>query len=91
LTFRYKKVAILNIFEIIGWIGSALFIISYFLLSINKLDASSAIYQLMNVLGGLCLVISAYSTKDRPNLFTNLAWMLIGIYAILTMIRRKKS
>ncbi|MDY7395146.1 hypothetical protein UMM65_07820 [Aureibaculum sp. 2210JD6-5] len=79
----------MNIFEIIGWIGSALFIISYFLLSIKKLKADKISYQLMNVLGGLCLVISAYSTKDRPNLFTNLVWMFIGVFAIVQIVRSR--
>ncbi|MCM4150889.1 hypothetical protein DHD05_04725 [Arenibacter sp. N53] len=81
----------MNIFEIIGWTGSALFIISYFLLSINRLNANSAIYQLMNVAGGLCLVICAYDTQDRPNLFTNLIWMFIGVYATIKIINRKKG
>ncbi|WP_425489143.1 CBU_0592 family membrane protein [Arenibacter arenosicollis] len=81
----------MNIFEIIGWTGSALFIISYFLLSTNRLNAQSILYQLMNVAGGLCLVICAFDTKDRPNLFTNLIWMFIGIYATIKIIKRKKG
>lgn len=78
-------------FEIIGWIGSALFIVSYFLLSIDKLKADRIPYQLMNVLGGLCLVISAYDSEDRPNMFTNLVWMFIGLYAIVVIVRLKKN
>ncbi len=81
----------MSIFEIIGWTGSALFIISYFLLSINRLHARSILYQLMNVAGGLCLVICAYDTQDRPNLFTNLIWMFIGVYAIVKIQKRKSG
>lgn len=77
----------MSIFEIIGWIGSAFFIISYFLLSIDVLKANKIPYQLMNVMGGLCLVVSAYSTKDRPNLFTNLVWIGIGIFAVVQIVR----
>ncbi|WP_088354238.1 CBU_0592 family membrane protein [Polaribacter haliotis] len=80
----------MNIFEIIGWIGSALFIVSYFLLSINKLKADNIPYQLMNILGGLCLVVSAYSTKDRPNLFTNVVWMFIGLFAVIQILKKKE-
>jgi lipid-A-disaccharide synthase-like uncharacterized protein len=81
----------MTISEIIGWIGSALFIIPYFLLSINKLDAKKMPYQLMNILGGLCLVVISYDTNDKPNLFTNLIWIVIGFYAIVMMARRKKK
>lgn len=81
----------MNLFEIIGWTGSALFIISYFLLSIDRLNARSMVYQLMNVTGGLCLVICAFDTKDRPNLFTNLIWMFIGVYAIVKILKKKRA
>ena len=81
----------MNVFEIIGWIGSTLFVSSYFLLSINRLNARSVIYQLMNVVGGLCLIICAYDNKDRPNLFTNLVWMLIGAYATIRILRSRKG
>lgn len=81
----------MSIYEIIGWIGASSYIIAYFLLSINKLKGDSVVYQLMNVIGGLCLVISAYSTKDKPNLFTNLVWMFIGIFAIISIIKKRKK
>ncbi|MFV8347303.1 CBU_0592 family membrane protein [Flavobacterium sp. ZB4P13] len=77
--------------EIIGWIGAALFITSYFLLSIDKLDAKKIPYQLMNILGGLCLVIISYDTDDMPNLFTNLIWIFIGFYALVMIVRRQKN
>ena len=79
----------MTIFECIGWVGSVLFIVSYFLLSIKKLNANKVPYQLMNVLGGLCLVVSAYSTQDRPNMFTNFVWIIIGLYAIFSIVRGK--
>lgn len=46
------------------------------------MEASRLPYQLMNVMGGICLVISSYATNDRPNLFTNLIWIFIGLHAI---------
>ncbi|WP_147321471.1 MULTISPECIES: CBU_0592 family membrane protein [unclassified Arenibacter] len=81
----------MKIFEIIGWTGSALFIISYFLLSINRLSARSMLYQLMNVVGGICLLICAYDTQDRPNLFTNLIWIFIGVFAIVKIQVRNRD
>ncbi|WP_052143779.1 CBU_0592 family membrane protein [Wocania ichthyoenteri] len=80
----------MNIFQIIGWFGAASYLISYFLLSINKLKANSITYQLMNVIGGICLVISAYDTKDKPNLFTNFVWMCIGLATIISILKRRR-
>ncbi len=79
----------MTVFEIIGWIGAFLFITAYFLLSINVLKADKIPYQLMNVLGGLSLVINSIDLKDYPNFVTNIIWMGIGIFAIFNIFRKK--
>ena len=81
----------MNIYETIGWFGSASYLLSYFLLSIDKLNAKSILYQAMNVVGGLCLIICAYDTKDKPNLFTNMVWMCIGLIAIISILRKRRA
>ncbi|WP_157637955.1 CBU_0592 family membrane protein [Flexithrix dorotheae] len=78
------------IFEIIGWIGTIVYILSYFLLSINKLKSQSITYQAMNVIGGLCLVINAIHLSDGPTFFLNFIWMLIGLFAVLNVIRNRR-
>lgn len=45
----------------------------------------------MNVLGGICLVISAYESNDNPNLFTNLIWMLIGLAMIFVILKKRRK
>ena len=75
----------------IGWLGAVLFIVAYFLLSIKLMKADGIPYQLMNVLGAICLIINSISLNDDPNLITNLVWMFIGIYAMFNIIRKKKS
>lgn len=72
----------MSIEEIIGWTGAALFIIAYFLLSIKKLKPDKIPYQLMNIAGGLCLVINSFKMHDYPSVVTNLIWAGIGVYAI---------
>ncbi|MDO5978241.1 CBU_0592 family membrane protein [Flavivirga spongiicola] len=80
----------MTIFEIIGWTGAVSYLLSYFLLSFNKLKPNSISYQLMNVIGGFCLVVSAYSTRDNPNLVTNFVWMCIGLIALFSIIMKRK-
>ncbi|WP_242204504.1 CBU_0592 family membrane protein [Aestuariivivens insulae] len=80
----------MNYYELIGWVGAASYLLSYFLLSANKLKHNSVTYQLMNVLGGLFLVICAYDSKDKPNLFTNFVWMCIGVVALISIIKRRR-
>ncbi|MDN5204931.1 hypothetical protein QQ008_26310 [Fulvivirgaceae bacterium BMA10] len=77
-------------YEIIGWTGAIFFISAYFLLSIKKLKADKIPYQLMNVIGGLCLVINSYHLNDNPTLITNFVWMCIGLFAIIGIVRKAK-
>ena len=68
--------------ELIGWIGAFLYIAAYFLLSIKKLTADNLSYQLMNIFGGLCLIINSFHQHDNPSIVTNAVWASIGLFAI---------
>jgi hypothetical protein len=68
--------------QIIGWTGAFLYILAYFLLSVRKLRADKLSYQLLNILGGICLVINSSFTGDYPSVFTNVVWACIGVFAI---------
>ncbi|MBI1770211.1 MAG: hypothetical protein HY015_01815 [Bacteroidetes bacterium] len=68
--------------QIIGWIGASLYITAYFLLSTKRLHADKLTFQLMNILGGICLVVNSLHQEDYPSLFTNLVWASIGLFAI---------
>lgn len=66
----------------IGWIGSFFYIIAYFLLSIKKLKADKPLYQILNILGGACLIVNSLHQQDYPSIFTNAVWAMIGVFAI---------
>lgn len=68
--------------ETIGWIGAVLYITAYFLLSIRKLQADRITYQLLNVFGGLFLIVNSLHKSDYPSIFTNAVWAAIGLFAI---------
>jgi hypothetical protein len=54
--------------DIAGWLGVALFLIAYALVSIRKLEGDSVVYQAMNILGGVFLITNSYYryfTKTR--------------------------
>jgi hypothetical protein len=68
--------------EIIGWIGAFLYIIAYFLVSIKKIRADQLNFQLLNISGGICLIVNSLHQSDYPSVFTNGVWAGIGIFAI---------
>ena len=66
----------------IGWLGVILCTVGYLLLSMKVITAESRIFQLLNIIGGLCLVATAVDSDDMPNAVANLLWMFIGVYAL---------
>ena len=66
----------------IGWLGVVLCTVGYLFLSMNIITAESRVFQLLNILGGLCLVATAVDSDDMPNAVANLLWMFIGVYAL---------
>jgi hypothetical protein len=73
--------------EMLGWIASVLIVGSYALNITGKLPASSKIYVLANIIGGVFFVVNTYYHKAYPSMFVNVVWVIIAIY----MIRKKKS
>jgi hypothetical protein len=68
--------------DIIGWIGAALYVIAYFLLSIKKLQADRLPYQALNILGGVCLIVSSSHHRDYPSMVTNAVWAAVAMFSI---------
>lgn len=75
------------IYEIIGWSGSFLILLAYFLLSQDKLEETDLKYQSLNIVGALLLGVNAYQKQAWPILFLQLAWILIGIFTIKRLSR----
>jgi lipid-A-disaccharide synthase-like uncharacterized protein len=75
----------------IGWLGVVLCTLGYLLLSTRKLKSEHLMFQLFNIIGGLCLVITAIFTNDMPNVVANLLWMSIGVYALGRRLRLDRS
>ncbi len=71
----------------IGWLGVVLCTVGYLLLSTKVIKAESRSFQLLNIMGGLCLVATAIDNNDMPNAVANLLWMFIGVYALGRQLR----
>jgi uncharacterized protein with PQ loop repeat len=70
------------VYTSIGWIGALFCTLGYVLLSMQLIRAESLLFQLLNILGGLFLSITALETSDMPNVIANLLWMLTGMIAL---------
>jgi len=69
--------------EIAGWIGAALVVIAYFLITYKKLDRESKIYHEMNLVGGLLTGVNAAINQAYPSTALNVMWVVVAIYGLV--------
>lgn len=70
--------------DTLGWLGAALVLLAYALLSIRWMDGNSFSYQALNVTGAVLLVVNSYYLGAYPSVGVNAAW--VGI-ALITLFR----
>lgn len=68
--------------EFCGWYGMFALILAYFLVSFGWLDGQGLIFQLINLTGGIGLLIVAASKGVTQSVILNFFWAIIGIIAI---------
>jgi len=80
----------MSLFEIAGWIGVALLIIAYFLLSTERVK-NSYLFQWLNIVGAFGLLLAALEKDNYPTVGLEIVWMLIGAYAIFKLFRQNRK
>jgi hypothetical protein len=75
------------IVSVIGWIGTSLILIAYYLISNQKVGPRSRSYQWMNLFGAIGLAVNAYANSAWPVFGLELAWALIAVKALVRLSR----
>ena len=73
------------IIDIMGWAGTILYLIAYGLVSLKKVEGDSVVYQGMNLVAGILLIVNTLYLQAYPSAGLNVAW--VGI-AVLTLGRK---
>jgi hypothetical protein len=68
--------------NVLGWTGSILYLLAYALVSAKKAEGDSLVYQGMNILAGLLLVIYTFSLGAYATTGLNLVWVAIGLITL---------
>ncbi|OHA99654.1 MAG: hypothetical protein A3G47_00465 [Candidatus Zambryskibacteria bacterium RIFCSPLOWO2_12_FULL_39_45] len=76
-----------TLIQIVGWVGTFLIVLAYFLVSYKKVDGSSKIYQAMNLLGAISVGVNVFHQQAWPAVALQVVW---GIIAIVALIRKQK-
>lgn len=75
-------------FDIIGWIGMALVLVAYLLLSLGKIK-NGYLYQALNLLAGILMAIGLFPKNAWFSFTLQVVWALIALVAIIKMSQKK--
>lgn len=70
----------------LGWLGSLILVSAYFMVSYDRLPASSLWYQWMNLIGSILLLINTAFYGAFPSSFVNVVWGIIAIAALYRIL-----
>ena len=79
------------IVDIAGWIGGALILGAYLLVSAGKVTAQSVLYQSMNLFGAAGFIVNGWWYGAIPSATLNVIWLAIALYALWRIRQRKRG
>jgi hypothetical protein len=68
--------------DILGWTGSILYLLAYALVSMKKAEGDSLVYQGMNIIAGVLLVVYTLSLGAYATTGLNAVWIAIGFFTL---------
>jgi hypothetical protein len=68
--------------EISGWYGMLSLIVAYGLASFGVIEGEGLVYQILNLTGGIGLIVVAASKGVVQSVLLNIFWILIGVVTI---------
>lgn len=77
--------------EVIGWIGSAAILSAYALNSYQKIRSDSLMFVMLNLMGGLLLMVYTFYKDAIANTFLNLVWVVVAVIALLKLSHRRST
>ena len=66
------------VINVVGWIGMALLISAYGLVTTGRITGPSLTFQLMNLVGGGSLMVNSAYYSAWPSAALNAVWVVIG-------------
>ena len=78
-----------TIISVLGWIGTILYLFTYGLISAKKVEGDSWLYQGLNLIAGIFLVINTVYLRAYPSAGLNLAWVGIALFTLGRKVIRR--
>ncbi|PLY15461.1 hypothetical protein CVO_03180 [Sulfurimonas sp. CVO] len=77
--------------DVVGIVGVAMVLATYFLLQSEKIDAKGFFYSFFNFLGALLIVYSLLYNWNFASFIIEFFWILISVYGLYKWYKNKKQ
>ena len=77
--------------DAIGWTGGLIVVIAYFMISSGKTNAKSPLFQTLNLVGSIFLIINTYVKEAYPSTAVNIIWVGIALYGFYRIYADRKK
>ena len=77
--------------DIAGWVGGALILGSYLMITAGKVTAQSPVYQAMNLFGAAGFIVNGWWYGAIPSATLNVIWLAIASFALWRIARHRNA
>ena len=85
-----RKSWVVSWHDIIGTLGTAIIIVTYVLLQMERVRSEELKYSLLNAVGALLIIISLCYSFNLPAFIVEFFWLLISLFGIGKYLLRQK-
>lgn len=81
----------MNLIDILGWIGSATYLLAFGLNSAKKVKSDSFTYQGMNIFAGIIMTYYTFNHGAYSATALNTVWAIIGVVTLINKRREPQT
>jgi hypothetical protein len=76
-------VSSLVLFDGLGWVGAICVLVPYALVSTGRLAGTALSFRVLNIAGGVLLMLNTWYHQAFPSMIVNVIWIAIGLYSMM--------
>ena len=68
---------------VLGWYGVGAILVAYILNAFQIITVENAFYLILNLTGGIGIIVHSWKQKDYPPVVLNVVWAFVALIAII--------
>ena len=82
---------VLTLPDIVGYVGVALVVGTYFLSQVGKMDSTRTLYPALNAVGALLILYSLAHRPNPPSIVIEFFWLAISVVGLIRRTLKKRA